>query len=604
MQPVTVSRVPLVMPTDNCLHLSFAGISESGVREKNQDAFAVYHGDSSAVLTHKGVVACVADGVSCSQHGQQASQMCVTQFIQDYLSTPDGWGAKKSASRVLNSLNCWLNHHSQQSELRHNGFVSTFSAVVFKSNKLHIFHVGDSRIYRYRQGKLVQLTRDHCHRRMGDKGFLTRALGMDTHLEVDYLSYEVQKGDIYLLSTDGVHDSLSVEEISAVLVNMGSFERAASRLANLAKSKGSADNLTALLMHVDSLPFSDTQELAAQFGQQVIPPVMQVGNNIDQFEIMKVQYSGSRSHIYLVKRRQTNDEQSQNGKSLAGTSHDTLFDDKQTYVLKVPSLSYSDDADHLNAFIREQWVGHRTRHASLMRIFPSSSHFLYHLCEYVPGQTLRQWMYDNPNPDLTQVRELVGGMVTAVRALQRLGIIHRDLKPENFIITPDNIVVLIDYGAAQADGLAELASGSDEFPLGAAGYIAPEYLRHSEASHQSDIFSIGVIVYEMLTGKLPYKLCNSLYLGAQRGHKWDYTSSLRHRQDIPLWLDNALENACHADVKLRYQSMSEFVADLNTPNQQSVEKARSAPLLERDPLQFWRILSVVLAIALLLQLLV
>lgn len=567
---------------ENSLKLSFYGVSSAGIREQNQDAFAVHHSESSMELTHKGVIACVADGVSCSQNGQQASQLCVTQFIEDYLSTPDGWGVKSSATRVLSSLNQWLYHHSQHSDLRHNGYISTFSAVIFKSNSLHLFHVGDSRVYRYRAGELTQLTRDHCHQRSGDKGFLTRALGMDEHLEVDYQCHEVKKGDSYLLTTDGVHDSLSMSELFEALVANVTLPDCGDALLGQAQLKGSDDNLTCLLLQVDGLPFADTDELAAQFADKVIPPVMQVGHYIDQFEVESVLYSGTRSHLYLVKQRE----------------------DGERYVLKVPSLNYRDDANFLQSFIREQWVGQRTRHGALMRIYPNNSDFLYHLCQYIPGQTLRQWMYDTPNPDLAQMRVMVDGMVIAVRALQRLGVTHRDLKPENVMLTPDNRLVLIDYGAAQAEGLEELFSHRDEVPLGAAGYIAPEYLLSGKATHLSDIFSIGVIVYEMLTTKFPYKQAVSLHLGMGSGVRWDYLSSLRYRQDIPLWLDHVLRKACHPDEKLRYQSMSELVLDLKTPNKSVIERSHYAPLLERNPLGFWQLLcglqSVVIILLLLL----
>jgi serine/threonine protein phosphatase PrpC/predicted Ser/Thr protein kinase len=406
------------MVTAKVLKLSFAGKSSAGVRMQNQDAFAVHHSQDSQVLIHKGVIACLADGVSCSQNGQQASQLCVTQFIQDYLSTIDTLSVKQAATQVLSALNAWLYHHSQQSELRHNGFVSTFSGLIFKSNSLHMFHVGDTRIYRLRQGELIQLTRDHCHQGFGDKGFLTRALGMDSHLEVDYQSYEVNLGDRYLLTSDGVHDGLTLAELIQCLSQEDDLAIAAEHMVELALAKGSQDNLSSLLLKVEALPHGDVHSLSTDLLQRVIPPVMAVGNRLDDVEVIRVLHSGSRSHVYLVEQHSDN-----------GTTN------KQRYVLKAPSLHFSEDSEYLNGFIRELWVGQRVQHLSLMKVYPIQSQFLYHLCEFIPGQTLRQWMHDNPKPDLRKVRPILAGIVTAVRALQRMGIAHGDLKPENMILT-------------------------------------------------------------------------------------------------------------------------------------------------------------------------
>jgi serine/threonine protein phosphatase PrpC/predicted Ser/Thr protein kinase len=589
------------MVTEKELKLSFAGKSSAGVRTQNQDAFAVHHSQDSQVLTHKGVIACLADGVSCSQNGQQASQLCVTQFIQDYLSTADTLSVKQAATQVLSALNAWLHHHSQQSELRHNGFVSTFSGLIFKSNSLHVFHVGDTRIYRLRQGELLQLTRDHCHQGFGDKGMLTRALGMDSHLEIDYQCHEVQLGDLYLLTTDGIHDWLSLADLQAELLQPISLAQStvkaalnaqAELLVTQALAKGSEDNLSSLLLKVEALPHGDVHSLSTDLLQRVIPPVMTVGNRLDGFEVISVLHSGSRSHVYLV------EQHSDNGKP-----------NKQRYVLKAPSLHFSDDSEYLNGFIREQWVGQRVQHPSLMKVYPTQSAFLYHLCEFIEGQTLRQWMYDNPEPSLAQVRSVLAELIIGVRALQRLGILHRDLKPENIMITPQGKVVLIDYGAAQAQGLVELTgfltsaaeSGGQggEPPLGALGYIAPEYLMTGVATHEADIFSMGVIVYEMLTAQLPYK--HNKLIFQRRTSNGHYISALQYRPQLPLWLDLALKKACHPKKNQRYSSMSEFLTDISQPNKAILTRIAQAPLIEREPVMFWKGLSCLLFLLLILQ---
>jgi hypothetical protein len=153
----------------------------------------------------------------------------------------------------------------------------------------------DSRSFGLLGVSLLQLTRDH-----GDKGFLTRALGMDSHLEVDYQSYEVNLGDRYLLTSDGVHDGLTLAELMQCLSQEDDLAIAAEHVVELALAKGSQDNLSSLLLKVEALPHGDVHSLSTDLLQRVIPPVMAVGNRLGDVEVISVLHSGSRSHVYLV----------------------------------------------------------------------------------------------------------------------------------------------------------------------------------------------------------------------------------------------------------------------------------------------------------------
>lgn len=564
--------------TTERLQVSVGGFSSAGCRDTNQDAFAVKHSSRNSVVRYKGVVACIADGVSCSDHGQQASHTSVTQFIDDYYSTPDSWGVRKAAAKVLTSLNSWLYHHGQQSELRHNGLVSTFSSVIVKSNTAHLIHVGDSRIYRYRRGKLIQLTQDHSRKQGGKSHFLTRALGMDSRLDVDYKQEPVEVDDVLVLTTDGLHNWLTKQELEGLLSRTElASEEVAHLIVQYAQKNGSDDNLTCLLVKIDSLPQENLQETARQLTQRVIPPVLAEGNTIDQYEIIRVLHSGTRSHVYLAK------------------SH---FD-KKRYVLKAPSPNFSDDLVYLQGFVREGWVGRQISHSSIMKIhrYADTSPYLYHVCDYVEGKTLRQWMIDNPEPSLEKVREIAAELIKPIRFFQRMGIVHRDLKPENIILTENGKAVFIDFGTAQAEGFDEVSGViKEDVPVGATDYIAPEYLAGEKATAYSDLFSIGVIVYEMLTGKIPYKMQHSQVFDEKQIRHYDYISARQNRPDLPAWLDLVLKKVCHPSPSIRYKVISEFIQDLSTPNQKILRELKESPLIRRNPLQFWKVMVLVLGI--------
>lgn len=577
------------------LTVSFGGFSTAGIKDENQDAFAA-HQPGLSQAKYKGIGACIADGVSCSDQAQLASSTAVTHFLQDYYCTPDSWDVKTSAGKVLSSLNAWLFHHGQQASARHNSLVTTFSALIAKSTSAHIFHAGDSRIYRYRPKKaeaaaeFEQLTRDHCiaqgNPEKGGKTFLSRALGMDNYLEVDYHCVDIQAGDYFVFSTDGAHEYLSAADIQQCLSELTpddkqhQFEKASQQLVSTALDRGSDDNCSLFLVRIEQVPAPDMEEAQRQLTQRVIPPALDVGHKIDQLNVEKVLYSGSRSHVYRVKNN-----------------------DGKHYVLKAPSENFSDDLVYLDGFAREQWVGNRVDHPNVMKIYPvrDGSRFLYHLCEYIEGQSLRQWLHDTDNPSLDQVRDITEQIIRGLRAFQRLGMVHRDLKPENILITPQGQVKLIDFGTVSVRGISEAAGSiKEDCPVGSVQYIAPEYVMTGQAGVQSDLFSLAVIVYEMLTGHIPYRMDDVHRRTPKSTSEWRYISLRQHRPDLPRWLDLTLEKGTHPNWQKRYPAYSEFIQDLKQPNPQLLRHAHKRPLIERNPVRFWKSTSIVLLILVLL----
>lgn len=573
---------PAGLPAGKNLEVVFGGFSSAGRKPRNEDAFAA-HQPAVVARQLKGVTLCIADGASCSDNAQLASQTSVEHFINDYYSTPDTWPTKTAAARVLSALNAWLHHHGQQRRRAADALVTTFSAAVLKSTTAHLFHAGDSRIYRWRGEVLEQLTRDHRQVQRDGAEFLTRALGMDGHLEVDYLTEELEVGDVLLFTTDGTHGWIGTAELAALLKAPGlDLEARARSIVEAALQRGSDDNASCLLAEVRTLPLADIDEIHRQLTRLALPPVLAPGQLIDFFRVERVLHSGTRSHVYQVR-----DER-----------------DGERRVLKAPSENFADDAQYLEGFAREQWVGSRIDHPAVMKILPrpASSPFLYHICEYIDGQTLRQWRFDHPQPSLEQVRSFARDIAVALRALQRLQMVHRDLKPENILIAADGRLKLIDFGTVRVPGLEELASSLREaHPVGSLDYIAPEYLFGEAGSHASDIFSLGVIVYELLTGELPFKLPDLSRRGARHWQEWQYIPARAHRADLPLWVDLALRKAVEPNPRQRYQALSEFLQDLTAPNAAMVAKHQAAPLLERNPLRFWQGLSLVLFVIVLVQ---
>ncbi|MEY4642466.1 MAG: hypothetical protein RLZZ227_2460 [Pseudomonadota bacterium] len=578
------------MAQSHTLSIAYGGHTTAGLKERNEDAFAALL-PASQLRYSKGAIAAIADGVSCSDNARVASQTSVGTFIQDYLSTPESWDVKTSASRVLAALNSWLYSQGQAALTRHNGFVTTFSAVILRSTTAHVLHCGDSRVYRYRDGKLQPLTTDHNLVQGNGDATLTRALGMDTELKVDYQQRSLRVDDILLFTTDGVHGFVKPAQLAEALAALalqapgsegGStpLEQIARALIDKALHAGSSDNLSCLLLRVLDLPVEDINEAHSKLTQLVIPPVLAPGNRLDGYTVTKILHNGSRSHLYLA-------------------THPRY---RQKFVLKAPSPNFAEDPQYLEGFMREQWVGRRIDHPGIMKIHDPvpDSKFLYHICEFIDGVTLRQWMYDNPKPDLQKVREFAKQIAASLRVLQRLGMLHRDLKPDNIMLTQAGEVKLIDFGTVQVSGLQDIASPlREDTPVGTADYMAPEYLLGERGAHRSDIFSFGVIIYELLTEALPFRT-------PQAGRKldysfWKYRSALELRKDLPLWMDIAMRKACAPRPSQRYAALSEFLHDLEVPNQHLLAAEQHKPLIENNPVRFWQVVSALLLMLLVLQ---
>ena len=190
------------------LAISIGQHTDKGRKDINQDFYGAYI-PQEPQLTSKGIAVALADGISSSDVGQVASQTAVTSFLEDYFCTSDAWSVRKSAQRVLMATNSWLYSQTRRSQYRYNkdkGYVCTMSALVLKSTTVHIFHLGDTRIYRLRGVDLEQLTDDHRLWVSAEKSYLSRALGINPQLKIDYKALALDKGDTFVFVTDGIYE--------------------------------------------------------------------------------------------------------------------------------------------------------------------------------------------------------------------------------------------------------------------------------------------------------------------------------------------------------------------------------------------------------------
>ena len=221
--------------------------------------------------------------------------------------------------------------------------------------------------------------------------------------------------------------------------------------------------------------------------------------------------------------------------------------------------------------------------------------YLYVAMEFIDGQTLTQWMIDNPKPDLETVRGIVEQIAKGLGAFHRMEMLHQDVRPENIMIDKTGTVKIIDFGSTRVTGVVEAAPPTDRSDiLGTVQYTAPEYFLGENGSPLSDQFSLGVVTYQMLTGKLPYGSQAAKARTKSQFKKLRYNSALDDNRELPAWIDWALQKAVHPDPDKRYEALSEYVFDLRQPNMNYLNSSPT-PLIQRNPLLFWKGLCLILA---------
>ncbi len=562
----------------SALSISLGQYSHQGQKESNQD----FHGacvPQDSTLQTKGIAIAIADGVSSSAVSDLASQTAVRSFLEDYYCTADSWSVKGAVKRVLLASNSWLFAQNQRNhEYRLNrdrGYVCTFSALVLKSSTAHLFHVGDAQIARVHGQQLEVLTEAHRAWVSAEKSYLSRALGMSQHVDIDYRTVSLSVGDVFVVCTDGVYEHLASNQLCALIdQHANDLDVAARHIVDAAMAAGSQDNLTVQLVKIEHLPDKQASEVLQQLNTLPFPPALQARMQFDGYEIIRSLHSSHRSNIVLAKE----------------------LGSERKVALKLPSTEGREDDEYLERFLMEEWVAKRIDNAHVIKPLhsPRPRQYLYTAFEYIEGQTLAQWMIDNPSPDLDQVRAIVTQIARGLQAFHRQEMLHQDLRPHNVMIDTVGTVKIIDLGSTFVAGLEEIQpSNAPQWALGTAQFLAPEYFLGEYGSTQSDLYSLACITYHLLSGRSPYGAAVAKARSRAEQRRLVYQSVLDQKRRLPAWLDLTLKKALHPEPIKRYTELSEFVYDLGQPNPKFVNQTRP-PLLERNPVRVWQGISATL----------
>jgi serine/threonine protein kinase len=394
---------------------------------------------------------------------------------------------------------------------------------------------------------------------------------------------------VYVLATDGAYLHFDAAAVHAALAlcpdsatdGATDWDAAASALVSSAQARGADDDATVQLLRIDALPAADPLHLLAQREALTLPPPLSPRMGFEGYTIVRELYASARSHVYLA-----------------------LDDDTgQQVVLKTPSVDLREDPNYLDGFLLEEWVARRMHSPHVLKAFARSPandrprQHVYVAMEFVDGQTLTQWMTDHPRPDLDSVRNIVAQIAKGLQAFHGREMLHQDLRPANVMIDRTGTVKLIDFASTHVAGLTEgTPAAAATAIVGTLQYTAPEYFTGAGGTARSDLFSLAVLAYQMLTAQLPYGLQVPQVKSPADLKRLRYVPVRHLRPDLPDWLDAVLHKALQPHPAKRQEAVSEFMHDLHAPGP-PFQASRAPPLVERNPVVFWQATALVLALA-------
>lgn len=538
------------------LTLSIGEATATGPRPENQDALRSVT-PAPALALSKGHLFALADGVSHCADGGLAARSTVQALAMDYYSTPETWPIAQSLDRLLLAQNRWLQAGTQGQPL-----LTTLTALVLRGHRYTLAHVGDCRAYHLRRQILSCLTEDHVWQQPGMQHVLTRALGLEAHLIVDFHEGDLQIGDCFLLVSDGVWACLGDAAIRRILLDEANPMSAAHALIHAAHLAGSQDNASALLVRVDALPDKPLADALAKVAGWPVPPRLKEGQMFEGWQVEQRLAISQQSWLYRVR-------------DSAG----------RPWLFKTLAPGQKGDTQAMQALLMEEWFLRRVAGRAFVELhpLPQRQHLYYVQREY-PGRTLAvQFKQAGPFP-LGEWLDTATRVLRALGQLHRRNILHRDIKPENLHRGDDGELRLLDFGLAYCPGLSHECEGAVP---GTPSYLAPETFEGAAPGPQQDLFAVGVTLYYLLTGHYPYGEIEAF----QRPRFQQPERVLRYRHDVPLWLNDWLLRGVAVDPAQRFETAEEALLLLEQGERQPALPPKA--LLEREPLKFWRTVACV-----------
>jgi len=249
--------------------------------------------------------------------------------------------------------------------------------------------------------------------------------------------------------------------------------------------------------------------------------------------------------------------------------------------LKIPHFEVESDPVLFDRFKREEEIGKRLTHPGVMKVFDSEDPSrVYMVMEWIDGRLLRRILSDEKKLTIERAVRITVEICEALKYIHSQGVVHRDLKPENIMVDSEDRIKLIDFGIASCAGARRLTFGKLTRTMGTADYISPEQVKSNRSDGRSDLYAVGIMLYEMLTGELPFQGHNAFAVMNDRLLN-DPVPPREHNPQISIELQEIIYRALERKPENRYASAREFTSDLLNPT--------SVGVAERNELRNWKI---------------
>lgn len=527
-----ITREPTSTAPSMGLLLDAGYSTAGGNRGENFDACLGIQPDDAHTNPH-GVLFAIADGLAELPGAIEAARSAVESLQGSYFSAFEGWGAERALSESIKAANDAVCSGGER------GRAASLTALVLRRRRWLLGHAGNTRAWVFRDNAVKLLTHDHVHPRPSGKAYVTRACGLASELDAETTSGELAEGDIFVLTSDGVHDVLEGSSIISALQDDLTAGQLADNVIRVALKNGAQDSVSACVIRVEGLPPETDVDLQENISALAIINPPPVGESLDGFVIQDLIHKSSRFRLY---------------KALDTESSETV-------VLKFPNPSFGRDPEYTNHFLHEEWIGKRLDHPSLTRMLQPRAgrrSALYSIMAYYVGENLSLRIRRKRGIKVSETLKMADQLLDTLDHLHQKGVIHRDIRPKNLLYDRKNLrLLLIGLGSSYIADFGEKRAIA-RVSRSAKRYTAPEILSGGEADECSDIFSAAATIYRMLTAKYPY----GRHAVNDASAFNDFTVPSRWRPEIPAWLDQVMARACARNPSERYASASAFAQAL------------------------------------------
>ncbi len=547
------------------MKLTFAELSSTGpVRHHNEDCTGFWQPEGEDKQLIHGSIAAVADGVGGLSSGEIASRMAIDITLNTFKSLPPGSKPNQILDQIFKEANLDIYNFGVESEQRRMG--TTLTACIFRNKEAYIGHVGDCRLYLVRNNQIKKLTNDHTYVEMQRKlglisqedalsselrSVLTRSLGQNPIVQVDFAKSSLTNRDCIILCSDGLHTLFMEHELADVVRRMSPAD-ACAYFIETAENRGAEDNISVQIIRVEEVrKTAFYQGLSSLYGgskpedpETVKGVDVEVGQLLDgRFEIIESIHRSGMSTVFKAIDRQTG----------------------ETVAVKVPLMNLEADPAFYSRFEREEKIGRRLDHPGILKIIPVEQKSRpYIVMEFVNGQTLDRLMQRVGILPISDTLKIASRLCDALQYMHEHGVIHRDLKPSNIMLCDDGTLRIMDFGIAKTEAMRRITFGGFSPTMGTPDYMAPEQIKGKRGDQRTDIYSLGAILYEMLTGQVPfqgpnvYAVMNSRLVG-------DPPAPRSLNPEIAPQVEEIVLHAMERDPFKRYHSAAEMKAELDAP---------------------------------------